>query len=161
MERTGRVVQQGRGSASIDVSEERSAVEGMPEARRFYPDAQRCTGLTWQFLVKELMGAKPAIPEKRGNVVLNFSLSSGQRKVQRPRVGNFDVLIQKILKDAGSLATPEIHEEILLLGGYLSIESLLKVCKKLEERGILTHTKRQRAAGGGKGINVWRLKESI
>ena len=153
-------MQQTGGSASISVSQEWSTVESVPEAGGFYPSAAGCTGLTWQFLVRQLMGMMPAIPTAKGKIVVNIGLGSGQGKVDRIRVGNHDRMIQQILQEAGRLTTTELHEEMILHGVGLTMEALLKNCKKLEERGFLKSTKQQRLGSkGGRKINVWQIKE--
>ena len=48
------------------------------ETRRFYPDATRCTGLTWQALVDQLMGVNPAITRTTGRMVINIGIGMVQ-----------------------------------------------------------------------------------
>ena len=133
-------------------------MESMPETRRFYPDAERCTGLTWQALVDQLMGINPAIPRQAGKMVINIGIGIDETgKVGKIRTSNFDLIVTDILKEAGSLSTPELFEEILLLGETFSIESLFRLCKKMEVKGQLTSTKQLRSGGSGRGVVVWQL----
>jgi hypothetical protein len=61
------------------------------------------------------------------------------------------------LLEAGSLSTPELHEEILLLGEPITMESLFRLCKKMEIKGQLVSSKQARVNGNGRGVNVWQL----
>lgn len=133
-------------------------MESMPEARRFYPDATRCTGLTWQSLVDQLMGVNPAITRTTGRMVINIGIGMDDKsKIGKIRTSNFDLIVLHILKEAGNLSTPELYEEILLMGEKFSIESLFRLCKKMEVRGQLTSTKQLRSGGSGRGVVVWQL----
>ena len=133
-------------------------MESMPEARRFYPNAERCTGLTWQALVDQLMGVNPAITRTTGRMVINIGIGMDDKsKVGKIRTSNFDLIVTDILKEAGSLSTPELYEEIQLLGEKFSIESLFRLCKKMEVRGQLTSTKQLRSGGTGRGVVIWQL----
>ena len=155
---TGGVVQQGGGSASVDVSEERTALEGMPETGRFYPSAERCTGVTWKYQVDQLMGINPPITRVAGKMVINIGIGGdAPTKTGKPRTSNFDLIIADVLLDAGSLSTPELHEEILLLGEPITMESLFRLCKKMEIKGQLVSSKQARVNGNGRGVNVWQL----
>lgn len=133
-------------------------MESMPEARRFYPDAERCTGLTFKHLVDQLMGVNPAITRTTGRMVINIGIGMDDKsKIGKIRTSNFDLIVTDILKEAGSLSTPELYEEIQLLGEKFSIESLFRLCKKMEVRGQLTSTKQLRSGGSGRGVVVWQL----
>ena len=140
-------------------------MESMPEARRFYPDAERCTGLTWKALVDQLMGINPVITRTTGRMVVNIGIGTDDRyKVGKIRTSNFDLIVLHILKEAGSLTTPELYEEVQLLGEILKIESLFKLCKKMEVKGQLKSTKQLRSGGTGKGsgasgrgVLVWQI----
>lgn len=133
-------------------------MEGVFEVRRFYPDAERCTGLTWQALVDQLMGINPAIPRQAGKMVINIGIGMDETgKVGKIRTSNFDLIVTDILKEAGSLSTPELFEEILLLGETYSIESLFRLCKKMEVKGQLTSTRQLRSGGSGRGVVVWQI----
>lgn len=128
------------------------------ETRRFYPSSERCTGLTWQALVDQLMGINPAIPRQAGKMVVNIGIGMDEKgKVGKIRTSNFDLIVTDILKEAGSLSTPELFEEILLLGETFSIESLFRLCKKMESKGQLTSTRQLRSGGSGRGVMVWQL----
>ena len=133
-------------------------MESMPETRRFYPDAERCTGLTWQVLVDQLMGVNPAITRTTGRMVINIGIGMDDKsKIGKIRTSNFDLIVLHILKEAGNLSTPELYEEILLMGEKFSIESLFRLCKKMEVKGQLTSTKQLRSGGSGRGVVVWQL----
>ena len=158
MERTGRVVQQGGGSASVDVPQERTALESVFEVRRFYPDAERCTELTFKHLVDQLMGVNPPITRVAGRMVINIGIGMDDKsKIGKIRTSNFDLIVMDILKEAGSLSTPELYEEILLLGEKYSIESLFRLCKKMEVKGQLTSDRQLRSGGTGRGVMIWQL----
>ena len=155
---TGGVVQQSGGSASVDVSEERTALESMPETGRFYPSAERCTGVTWKYQVDQLMGINPPITRVAGKMVINVGIGGdAPTKTGKPRTSNFDLIIADVLLDAGSLSTPELHQEILLLGEPITMESLFRLCKKMEIKGQLVSSKQARTNGNGRGVNVWLL----
>ena len=157
MERTSGVMQQGGRSASINVSEEWSALEGLPEARRFYPDAERCTQLTWKYQVDQLMGINPPIVRVAGRMAVNIGIGNGESVVAQPRRSNFDLVVIHILREAGSLSTPELHEEVMLLGEPIGVESLFRLCKKLEVKGLLSSTKHLRSGGSGRGVMLWQV----
>ena len=128
------------------------------ETRRFYPDAAGCTGLTWQALVDQLMGVNPPIIRVAGRMVINIGIGMDDKsKVGKIRTSNFDLIVLHILKEAGNLSTPELYEEILLMGEKFSIESLFRLCKKMEVKGQLTSTKQLRSGGSGRGVVVWQL----
>jgi hypothetical protein len=128
------------------------------ETRRFYPDAAGCTGLTWQALVDQLMGVNPAITRTTGRMVINIGIGMDDKsKIGKIRTSNFDLIVLHILKEAGNLSTPELYEEILLMGEKFSIESLFRLCKKMEVKGQLTSTKQLRSGGSGRGVVVWQL----
>ena len=127
---------------------------GMPEVGRFYPSAEGCTGLTWQHLVDQLSGINPAISKIMGKIVVNIGIGSGQHKAPATRTTNYDLMVLDILKEAGSLTTPEIFDETFFLGTPVPLESLLKVCRKLEKNGLLLSSKRTYA---GRRVNVWTL----
>ena len=128
------------------------------ETRRFYPDAAGCTGLTWQALVDQLMGVNPAITRTTGRMVINIGIGMDDKsKIGKIRTSNFDLIVLHILKEAGSLSTPELYEEILLMGEKFSIESLFRLCKKMEVKGQLTSIKQLRSGGSGRGVVVWQL----
>lgn len=128
------------------------------ETRRFYPDAERCTGLTWQALVDQLMGINPAINRTTGRMVVNIGIGMDDKSaIGKIRTSNFDLIVLHILKEAGSLSTPELHEEILLRGEKFSIEALFRLCKKMEVKGQLASTKQLRSGGSGRGVVVWQL----
>ena len=130
----------------------------MPEVRRFYPDAERCTGLTWQALVDQLMGINPPIIRVAGRMVVNIGIGMDDKsKIGKIRTSNFDLIVMHILKEAGSLSTPELYEEILLLGEKYSIESLFRLCKKMEVKGQLTSDRQLRSGGTGRGVMIWQL----
>ena len=130
----------------------------LPEARRFYPDAERCTGLTWKALVDQLMGVNPAITRTTGRMVINIGIGMDDKsKIGKIRTSNFDLIVLHILKEAGNLSTPELYEEILLMGEKFSIESLFRLCKKMEVRGQLQSIKQLRSGGSGRGVVVWQL----
>jgi hypothetical protein len=155
---TGGVVQQGGGSTSVDVSEERTALEGLLEIGRFYPSNERCTGVTWKYQVDQLMGINPPITRVAGKMVINVGIGGDTpTKVGKPRTSNFDLIIADVLLEAGSLSTPELHEEILLLGEPITMESLFRLCKKMEIKGQLVSSKQARVNGNGRGVNVWQL----
>lgn len=133
-------------------------MESLPEARRFYPDAERCTGLTWKALVDQLMGINPPIIRVSGRMVVNIGIGMDDKnKIGKIRTSNFDLIVLHILKEAGSLSTPELFEEIQLLGEKFSIESLFRLCKKMEVKGQLTSTKQLRSGGSGRGVVVWQI----
>ena len=128
------------------------------ETRRFYPDAAGCTGLTWQALVDQLMGVNPPITRVAGRMVINIGIGMDDKsKIGKIRTSNFDLIVLHILKEAGNLSTPELYEEILLMGEKFSIESLFRLCKKMEVKGQLTSTKQLRSGGSGRGVMVWQL----
>ena len=133
-------------------------MEGMPETGRFYPDATRCTGMTWKYLVDQLMGVNPPIIRVAGKMVINIGIGGDTpTKVGKPRTSNFDLIVAHVLREAGSLSTPELHEEILLLREQISMESLFRLCKRMENRGQLVSSKQARTSGNGRGVNVWQL----
>lgn len=133
-------------------------MEGLPEAGRFYPSAERCTGVTWKYLVDQLMGINPPITRAAGKMVVNIGIGGDvPTKVGKPRTSNFDLIIADVLREAGSLTTPELHEEILLLGEQITMESLFRLCKKMEIKGQLVSSKQARVNGNGRGVNVWQL----
>ena len=133
-------------------------MESMPEARRFYPDATGCTGLTWKYQVDQLMGVNPPIIRVAGKQIINIGIGGDNpTKVGKPRTSNFDLIVAHVLREAGSLSTPELHEEILLMGEHFSMESLFRLCKRMENRGQLVSTKQTRSGGSGRGVNVWQL----
>ena len=133
-------------------------MESVFEVRRFYPDATRCTEMTFKHLVDQLMGINPAIPRQAGKMVINIGIGIDETgKVGKIRTSNFDLIVTDILKEAGSLSTPELFEEILLLGETFSIESLFRLCKKMESKGQLTSTRQLRSGGSGRGVMVWQL----
>ena len=133
-------------------------MEGVFEVRRFYPSSERCTGLTWQALVDQLMGVNPAITRTTGRMVINIGIGMDDKsKIGKIRTSNFDLIVLHILKEAGNLSTPELYEEILLMGEKFSIESLFRLCKKMEVKGQLTSTKQLRSGGSGRGVVVWQL----
>ena len=133
-------------------------MESMPETRRFYPDATRCTGLTWQALVDQLMGVNPPITRVAGRMVINIGIGMDDKsKIGKIRTSNFDLIVLHILKEAGSLSTPELYEEIQLLGEKFSIESLFRLCKKMEVKGQLTSDRQLRSGGTGRGVMIWQL----
>ena len=128
------------------------------ETRRFYPDAAGCTGLTWQALVDQLMGVNPPITRVAGRMVINIGIGMDDKsKIGKIRTSNFDLIVLHILKEAGNLSTPELYEEILLMGEKFSIESLFRLCKKMEVKGQLTSTRQLRSGGSGRGVMVWQL----
>jgi len=128
------------------------------ETRRFYPDATRCTGLTWQALVDQLMGVNPAITRTTGRMVINIGIGmDDKRKIGKIRTSNFDLIVLHILKEAGNLSTPELYEEIQLMGEKFSIESLFRLCKKMEVKGQLQSIKQLRSGGSGRGVVVWQI----
>ena len=128
------------------------------ETRRFYPSAEKCTGLTWQALVDQLMGVNPAITRTTGRMVINIGIGMDDKsKIGKIRTSNFDLIVLHILKEAGNLSTPELYEEILLMGEKFSIESLFRLCKKMEVRGQLQSIKQLRSGGSGRGVVVWQL----
>ena len=132
-------------------------MEGMLETGRFYPDATRCTGLTFKHLVDQLMGINPPIVRVAGRLVVNIGIGNGESVVSKPRRSNFDLVIMHILREAGSLCTPELHEEVMMLGEPIGMESLFRLCKKLEVKGLITSTKQVRTGGSGRGVMVWQL----
>jgi hypothetical protein len=145
-------------STNTGIQEERTALADMPEVRRFYPDAERCTGLTWQALVDQLMGINPPIIRVAGRMVVNIGIGMDDKsKIGKIRTSNFDLIVMHILKEAGSLSTPELYEEILLLGEKYSIESLFRLCKKMEVKGQLTSDRQLRSGGTGRGVMIWQL----
>ena len=128
------------------------------ETRRFYPDAAGCTGLTWQALVDQLMGVNPPITRVAGRMVINIGIGMDDKsKIGKIRTSNFDLIVLHILKEAGNLSTPELYEEILLMGEKFSIESLFRLCKKMEVKGQLQSIKQLRSGGSGRGVVVWQL----
>lgn len=133
-------------------------MEGLPETGRFYPSAERCTGVTWKYQVDQLMGINPPITRVAGKMVINIGIGGdAPTKVGKPRTSNFDLIIADVLFDAGSLTTPELHKEILLLGEPITMESLFRLCKKMENKGQLVSSKQARVNGNGRGVNVWQL----
>lgn len=133
-------------------------MESVFEVGRFYPDAERCTGLTFKHLVDQLMGINPPIIRVSGRMVVNIGIGMDDKsKVGKIRTSNFDLIVLHILKEAGSLSTPELFEEIQLLGEKFSIESLFRLCKKMEVKGQLTSTKQLRSGGSGRGVVVWQI----
>ena len=133
-------------------------MEGMLETGRFYPSNERCTGMTWKYLVDQLMGVNPPIIRVAGKMVINIGIGGDTpTKVGKPRTSNFDLIIAHVLRESGSLSTPELHEEILLLREQISMESLFRLCKKMENKGQLVSTKQARTSGNGRGVNVWQL----
>ena len=114
--------------------------------------------MTFKHLVDQLMGINPAIPRQAGKMVINIGIGIDETgKVGKIRTSNFDLIVTDILKEAGSLSTPELFEEILLLGETFSIESLFRLCKKMESKGQLTSTRQLRSGGSGRGVMVWQL----
>jgi len=133
-------------------------MEGMLETGRFYPSNERCTGMTWKYLVDQLMGVNPPIIRVAGKQIINVGIGGDTpTKVGKPRTSNFDLIVAHVLREAGSLSTPELHEEILLLREQISMESLFRLCKRMENRGQLVSTKQARTSGNGRGVNVWQL----
>ena len=133
-------------------------MEGMPETGRFYPSNERCTGMTWKYLVDQLMGVNPPIIRVAGKMVINIGIGGDTpTKAGKPRTSNFDLIIAHVLRESGSLSTPELHEEILLLREQISMESLFRLCKKMEIKGQLVSTKQATTRGCGRGVNVWQL----
>jgi hypothetical protein len=104
------------------------------------------------------MGVNPPIIRVAGKQIINIGIGGDTpTKVGKPRTSNFDLIIADVLLDAGSLTTPELHEEILLLGEPITMESLFRLCKKMENKGQLVSTKRSTTRGCGRGVNVWQL----
>ena len=89
-----------------------------------------------------------------GKIVVNIGIGSGQHKAPATRTTNYDLMVLDILREAGSLTTPEIFDETFFLGTPVPLESLLKVCRKLEKNGLLLASKRTYA---GRRVNVWTL----
>jgi hypothetical protein len=114
--------------------------------------------MTWKYLVDQLMGVNPPIIRVAGKMVINIGIGGDTpTKVGKPRTSNFDLIVAHVLREAGSLSTPELHEEILLLREQISMESLFRLCKKMENRGQLVSSKQVRTSGNGRGVNVWQL----
>jgi hypothetical protein len=114
--------------------------------------------MTWKYLVDQLMGVNPPIIRVAGKMVINVGIGGdAPTKTGKPRTSNFDLIIADVLLDAGSLSTPELHEEILLLREHISMESLFRLCKRMENRGQLVSSKQARTNGNGRGVNVWQL----
>jgi len=133
-------------------------LEGLPETGRFYPSAERCTGVTWKYQVDQLMGINPPITRVAGKMVINIGIGGdAPTNVGKPRTSNFDLIIADVLFDAGSLTTPELHKKILMLGEQITMESLFRLCKKMEIKGQLVSSKQARVNGNGRGVNVWQL----
>jgi hypothetical protein len=114
--------------------------------------------MTWKYLVDQLMGVNPPIIRVAGKMVINIGIGGDTpTKVGKPRTSNFDLIVAHVLREAGSLSTPELHEEILLLREQISMESLFRLCKKMENKGQLVSTKQATTRGCGRGVNVWQL----
>jgi hypothetical protein len=104
------------------------------------------------------MGINPPITRVAGKMVINVGIGGdAPTKTGNPRTSNFDLIIADVLLDAGSLSTPELHQEILLLGEPITMESLFRLCKKMENKGQLVSSKQARTNGNGRGVNVWQL----
>jgi len=113
--------------------------------------------MTWKYLVDQLMGVNPPIIRVAGKMVINIGIGGDTpTKVGKPRTSNFDLIVAHVLREAGSLSTPELHEEILLLREQISMESLFRLCKRMENRGQLVSSKQARTSGNGRGVNVWQ-----
>jgi hypothetical protein len=104
------------------------------------------------------MGINPPITRVAGKMVINVGIGGdAPTKTGKPRTSNFDLIIADVLREAGSLTTPELHQEILLLGEPITMESLFRLCKKMEIKGQLVSSKQARVNGNGRGVNVWQL----
>jgi hypothetical protein len=114
--------------------------------------------MNWDWVVKQLQGEPLPIPKTKGRIVVNMGLGSGQQNKTRPKTGMYDTFILEVLSDVGPLSTPQLWDEMVLGGKQLTPEQLLIVCRKLEMRGLLKSSKRERQDKAGKGVVVWTLQ---
>lgn len=108
------------------------------------------------WLLRQLMGEKVALPAAEGRRVIRMGVST--YKDDRTKGYLLRIEILETLAEHGQMTTAELVDELHASGRQIGYDSVYSVLKKMARKGQLQHHN-EASAHGGKGVSVWQVAE--